>query len=86
MHKDTGRLDPIPGSLPPLGADLPGCVYADRCPIARPRCLTDPPPLYEIDGERSARCHYPEEVPGIPPSAAASPAPPVARNGGVLLR
>jgi peptide/nickel transport system ATP-binding protein len=86
MHKDTGRLDPIPGSLPPLGADLPGCVYADRCPIARPRCLTDPPPLYEIDGERSARCHYHEEVPGIPPSAAASPAPPVARNGGVLLR
>ena len=35
QRKDHGRLDTIPGFLPPPGADLPGCVFADRCAIAR---------------------------------------------------
>ena len=44
QRKDHGRLDTIPGFLPPPGADLPGCVFVDRCAIARDRCRTDPPP------------------------------------------
>ena len=32
------RLEPIPGRAPELGAELPGCAFAGRCPIARPRC------------------------------------------------
>ena len=40
-------LDTIPGFLPPPGANLPGCVFVDRCAIARDRCRTDPPPAYE---------------------------------------
>ena len=31
VRKDHGRLDTIPGFLPILGAELPGCVFADRC-------------------------------------------------------
>ena len=34
VRKDHGRLDTIPGYLPPIGADLPGCVFADRCALA----------------------------------------------------
>jgi peptide/nickel transport system ATP-binding protein len=68
MRKDTDQLDPIPGSLPPLGADLPGCVFADRCPIAQERCVQEPPPLVPVSDGHMARCFYSDEVPGIPPA------------------
>jgi peptide/nickel transport system ATP-binding protein len=67
MRKDTDRLDPIPGSLPPLGADMPGCVFADRCPIARDRCVESQPELAPVTDGHMARCFFSEEVPGIPP-------------------
>jgi len=59
MRKDTDRLDPIPGSLPPLGADMPGCVFADRCPIARDRCVSSPPELMPVSDGHMARCFFP---------------------------
>jgi peptide/nickel transport system ATP-binding protein len=68
MRKDLRRLDPIPGSLPPVGAVPPGCVYAPRCPIARPRCRAEVPPNVRVDAARSSACFYPEDVPAIPPS------------------
>ena len=37
-RKDKGRLDTIPGFLPGLGAQLPGCVYADRCGLVQDIC------------------------------------------------
>jgi peptide/nickel transport system ATP-binding protein len=86
MRKDTMRLDPIPGSLPPLGAEIPGCVYAERCPIARDRCRVDPPPLYAVNGAHAAACHYHEEVPNIPPSAETAPTTVAAPGDGVLLK
>ncbi len=86
MRKDVLRLDPIPGSLPPLGADLPGCVYALRCPIARERCHVEPPPPYDTGDGRISRCHYHNEVSETPPGEqqAAPPSPPT--DGAVLLR
>ena len=36
-RKDKGRLDTIPGFLPGLGAELPGCVFADRCGLVSGR-------------------------------------------------
>jgi peptide/nickel transport system ATP-binding protein len=72
MRKDTDRLDPIPGSLPPLGADMPGCVFADRCPIARDRCVQSPPELFPVADGHTARCFFHEEVPDIPPMATAA--------------
>ena len=86
MRKDTMRLDPIPGSLPPLGAEIPGCVYADRCPVAHDRCRVDPPPLYTVNGAHVAACHYHGEVPDIPPSAEAAPAAVATPEHDVLLR
>ncbi len=66
MSKDRDRLDPIPGSLPPLGVQVDGCIYADRCPIARDRCRAEAPPLAEFAGTHLARCFFPGEVPDIP--------------------
>jgi peptide/nickel transport system ATP-binding protein len=67
MRKDTDRLDPIPGSLPPIGAEIAGCVYSERCPIARDRCRAEPPPIIPVREGHGARCFYHEEVPAIPP-------------------
>jgi peptide/nickel transport system ATP-binding protein len=65
MRKDTDRLSPIPGSLPPIGHDLTGCVYAERCPLARERCRVEPPPPLVVGERRFSCCHYTEEVPEI---------------------
>lgn len=87
MNKHTQRLDPIRGSLPPIGASIPGCNYADRCPIARDRCRVDPPPLFPMgDGARASRCFYHQEVPGIPPSPEAEVDPPPPPSSDVLLK
>jgi peptide/nickel transport system ATP-binding protein len=87
MRKDTDRLDPIPGSLPPIGADIAGCVYAERCPIARDRCRAEPPPIFPVREGHGARCFYHEEVPAIPPQTLPpSDAPTVVTADGVLLK
>ncbi len=86
MRKDALRLDPIPGSLPPLGANLPGCVYAPRCPIARERCHVEPPPPYDTGNGRISRCHYHDEVPAIPPGERQATPPSPSSDGAVLLR
>ncbi|MBW3534490.1 MAG: ABC transporter ATP-binding protein [Gemmatimonadetes bacterium] len=44
------RLRPIPGTVPPSHAWPPACRFADRCPYAWQRCLTDPPPLRGVAG------------------------------------
>jgi peptide/nickel transport system ATP-binding protein len=59
-------LDTIPGFLPPLGAELPGCVYVDRCAIAEDICHTDEPALLEVGPERFSRCHFHERAPDLP--------------------
>ena len=72
VRKDRDRLDTIPGFLPQLGADLPGCVFADRCPIARDVCQTDEPAFHWIGGGHSSRCHFHEEAQHDPPCEASA--------------
>ena len=87
MRKDTDRLDPIPGSLPPLGADIAGCVYAERCPIARDRCRTEPPPMEPVGEGHGARCFFHEQVPSIPTQAPGiEQVPAAAVEPGALLQ
>ena len=59
-------LATIPGSLPAPGAEIPGCIFADRCGLADERCRTEAPPMYEIGGGRGARCHYHERAETVP--------------------
>ncbi len=86
MNKHVQRLDPIPGSLPPLGLRPTGCLYSDRCPIARERCHEERPDLFEVSAERRSRCFYFDEVPAIPPSPAAEPTPLPPPSDEVLLK
>ena len=88
MSKDVDRLDPIPGSLPPIGVEIPGCVYADRCPIARDRCRAEPPAIEPVGPGHGSRCFYHEEVPQIPPreQPAEAEAQADAAEDGLLLK
>jgi peptide/nickel transport system ATP-binding protein len=42
-----------------------GCHFADRCPVAMPRCQTDTPPLYQTAPNRAAACFKYAEAPAL---------------------
>ncbi|XDA97422.1 ABC transporter ATP-binding protein [Sulfitobacter sp. LCG007] len=71
--KSVAPLATIPGFLPPLGSHVPGCIFADRCPLAEDRCRDEAPPLRDLGG-RTTVCHYPERVPDLAEAAADIPA------------
>ncbi len=66
QRKDHGRLDAIPGFLPPPGQTLAGCVFASRCPIAEQRCRDAAPPAFDIGPGRSSRCYRHEATADLP--------------------
>jgi oligopeptide/dipeptide ABC transporter ATP-binding protein len=55
------RLAVIPGTVPPPTAWPSGCRFRDRCPYAWDRCAEEHPPLYQIAGAHTSRCHLAEE-------------------------
>ena len=72
------RLATIPGTVPPPTAWPDGCRFRDRCPYAWDRCATEHPPLYQIGGGHTSRCHLAEE-----PERRARPHLPLAAELGV---
>ena len=66
VRKDHGRLDTIPGFLPQLGVELPGCVFVDRCPLADERCAAEEPALEPLGNGHTARCWYHERAQTMP--------------------
>jgi peptide/nickel transport system ATP-binding protein len=55
----TGRLQEIPGMVPPL-TNLPiGCAFAPRCPRADERCRSENPPYEEKTAGHWAACWHP---------------------------
>ncbi|MBA3429852.1 MAG: ABC transporter ATP-binding protein, partial [Actinobacteria bacterium] len=87
VRKDHGRLDTIPGFLPQLGAEMPGCVYADRCPLADERCVAEEPPLAEVAPGHATRCWYHELAPDLPRVTAENiTLPQVSREGVPVVR
>jgi peptide/nickel transport system ATP-binding protein len=73
VRKDQQRLDTIPGFLPGLGAELPGCVYTDRCALVQDICRREEPPLYPVGPEHGSRCHFHEQAQSLPRAADAAP-------------
>ena len=49
----------IPGSLPDLSQEIPGCVFAPRCPCATDKCRTVEPELKTVNGKGNWKvaCH-----------------------------
>ena len=49
-------LHTIPGTVPGLQQELPGCGFCDRCPDREWQCRTDRPPLQETGDGRLVAC------------------------------
>ena len=64
-RKADGRLETIPGFLPPPGAVLPGCVFAPRCDFADGLCRTVVPERRAFGGQ-VVRCHHVEQALAAP--------------------
>ena len=50
------RLVEIPGMVPSLREETPGCLFAPRCPHASARCRTEVPPMETFLPGHSAAC------------------------------
>ena len=50
------KLEPIPGSVPPLTALPPGCAFEPRCPLRIAECNAQMPELRAAGPGHTARC------------------------------
>ncbi len=62
LRKTDRALSTIPGNMPPIGTELPTCVYVDRCPLASDLCRTEVPPVVALNDGRWTRCHHSDQV------------------------
>jgi peptide/nickel transport system ATP-binding protein len=83
--KATARLDTIKGFLPPPGAIIPGCVFADRCDLADTICHTTPPPEHTI-ATHASRCHHWQRANEQPLAATETPIPAANHSHQTVLR
>ena len=57
------RTEPMPpGEIPNAINPPSGCHFHPRCPIARPNCSVDEPPLRELRPGHFTACHYAEDL------------------------
>ncbi len=54
---EGGRLGAIPGVMPGLRAQPPGCRFHPRCNVAEPRCAAEVPVLRRAGADQTAACH-----------------------------
>lgn len=60
LRGEKTAMSGIPGSLPDLKMDIPGCVFAPRCPYATDTCRSSRPQCRTIDEGWQAWCHFAE--------------------------
>jgi oligopeptide/dipeptide ABC transporter ATP-binding protein len=77
VGREKDRLATIPGTVPPPTNWPKGCRFRDRCPYSWERCEAEHPPLYQIGGGHTSRCHLADE-----PERREHPHPPLAAQRG----
>jgi len=50
----------IPGVVPGVGVEMPGCRFAPRCRVCRKGCIEKPIELYRLQPGHAVRCLVPE--------------------------
>ena len=63
--KAVAPLTAIPGFLPTAGADVQGCVFASRCPLAEDLCRRVDPPPFAVGEAHFSKCHFHERAAGL---------------------
>ena len=66
LHKNTNRLDTIPGTPPALGTHFDGCVFADRCALVEDKCRTTQPEMVTVGQSHVARCFHTDKAGSMP--------------------
>lgn len=56
LKGENPKLLSIPGFLPDLSKDIPGCVFAPRCAHATERCRREKPPMTKTSTAGQAAC------------------------------
>ncbi len=56
LKRKVSDLAFIPGSPPDLLSPPPGCRFAPRCSLAKPRCLAAEPPIHELEPGHLVAC------------------------------
>ena len=56
LKGENPKLLSIPGFLPDLSKDIPGCVFAPRCVHATERCRREKPPMTKTSEAGQAAC------------------------------
>lgn len=56
------QLISIPGSPPNLMQEQIGCRFKERCPFRTEKCMTQEPPLKEVEPNHFSACHYNNKV------------------------
>jgi peptide/nickel transport system ATP-binding protein len=74
LRKDRGKLDTIPGFLPPIGSPLPACVYVARCALVQDVCRIEKPADFRVGASHTSRCHFHEIAQQLPRATDAAPA------------
>jgi peptide/nickel transport system ATP-binding protein len=89
LARRGGRLETIPGQVPPLSQMPRACRFAARCPHAWELCRQEAPPWRQVAVAHRVRCHLdggsgashapdvPDATPGVIAAAVAAPATPV---------
>jgi peptide/nickel transport system ATP-binding protein len=85
LRKDRGKLDTIPGFLPPIGAPLPGCVYVHRCGLAQEVCHAEKPTDHQVGADHQSRCHFHDKAQSLPRATSNTPVQIPIDKGGVPL-
>lgn len=57
LYGEKTELKSIPGILPDMAEECPGCIFAPRCPYADEQCRRVRPGDYELGGIHKAACH-----------------------------
>jgi peptide/nickel transport system ATP-binding protein len=65
VRKTDRALFTIPGNLPLIGAELPTCVYVDRCALASDVCRSEVPPIVQLGNGHWTRCHHADLIEGL---------------------
>ena len=84
--KQVGFLDTIPGFPPPIGANIRGCVFADRCGLVHEVCRTEEPKLIQVVSGHASRCHFHDIAQTLPKAEIdQEPRPPVPDEGRIAI-
>jgi peptide/nickel transport system ATP-binding protein len=79
------RLPAIQGQMPSAPHPEAGCVFAPRCPFAKPRCTDGPQPLALASAGHLARCWTANALGDWPRQAAETVPQPPFRRGDALV-